>query len=129
MFSFVFCLLLTSEMLGFTLSRQSFDESNKNSEFLRIHQITDRNELMPDLYFIGMSKCGTSTMARLLTMHPLIVGVGNHKTMWGESRFFQERSMDLSAMATIQTDRALKYLKKSKNTTLIDDILRLVHVE
>lgn len=83
----------------------------------------DRNKLMPNLFFFGVSKCGTSTTARLLTEHPLVTAVGGKaKNVWAESTLMQQRS-PLKGLVTVQTDRVAQNLR-SKNDSTISEILR-----
>ena len=54
------------------------------------HSFND-NILTPNLFFVGVSKCGTTSMARILTQHPLIVAVGNKDGgIAGESHIYDK---------------------------------------
>ena len=79
---------------------------------------------MPSLYFIGVSKCGTSTMARLLTEHPLVTGVGNQTDPWGESRLLQIPYLNAKRIATLQTDRVAQNLRSVSSDDLRTENIR-----
>jgi hypothetical protein len=69
--------------------------------------------LSPNLYFVGFSKCGTTSMARLLVDHPLVVDVGDESYHPGsESHIFDHNSPN--KFNEIQTQRLTERLKTKK---------------
>jgi hypothetical protein len=77
-------------------------DSSKNSSFLS-----------PNLYFVGFSKCGTTSMARLLVDHPLVVDVGDESYHPGsESHIFDH--FGRSEFNSIQTERLQGRLKSKQ---------------
>jgi hypothetical protein len=66
--------------------------------------------ISPNLYFVGFSKCGTTSMVRLLVDHPLLVDVGDESYHPGsESHIFDHYPR--SKVNSIQTERLKERLK------------------
>lgn len=88
----------------------------------------NRSQLMPNFYFFGVSKCGTSTMAEVLTEHPLITAVGSDNSVSAEAHaHIPDRQMffprGLKRSIDIKTNRVAAHLN-STNDSLIEDILK-----
>lgn len=78
--------------------------------------------LYPNLYFIGVSKCGTTSVANILTQHPLVVGVGRGDAMAGESHLFDKcTAEETNARQTILLRNNLQ--KKNSEKILKNGIL------
>lgn len=103
--------------------------NNDNKVYLNEHLgSVNRNQLLPNFFFFGVSKCGTSTMAKLLTEHPLITAVGSDKGVDNEvgTKFFGNKKFtkeEILRINHIKTDRVAKHLQ-SINDTLITEILK-----
>lgn len=89
--------------------------------------IVERSQLMPNFFLIGVSKCATSTMAELLTKHPLITAVGGETNVGGETHLLNQQrfrpGQNENIMNTLRTDSAAKHLKLNDNY-LISEIFK-----
>jgi hypothetical protein len=105
------------------VNSQSTNEIILNERLGRI----DKSRLMPNFFFIGVSKCATSTMAELLTEHPLITAVGNKNLVATESHVLNQKRFqpgrNENIMNNLRAERVAKHLN-SKNDSLIIEILR-----
>ena len=75
----------------------------------------------PNLYFIGVSKGGTSSMIHIINQHPLIVGVGNSGSggAAGESHIMARNSIEsIDAIKKVEAQRLQIHLQK-KNATAV----------
>lgn len=75
--------------------------------------------ISPNLYFVGFSKCGTTSMARLLVEHPLLVDVGDESYHPGSESHIIDHRTDYNVINNIQTERILGRLKSKKYSNQI----------
>jgi hypothetical protein len=82
--------------------------------------------ISPNLYFVGFSKCGTTSMIRLLVDHPLVVDVGDESYNPGsESHIFDH--FPHNKFNSIQSERLRQRLKTKPLAKEIIDHGVIVH--
>ena len=127
MFHVLTCVFLMSTLGQAYILKTKNHEAPVNDNEVQLNErlgSVDRNQLMPNLYFFGVSKCGTSTMAKMLTDHPLVTAVGTENNVAGESAMMSKFPANkLDQINQVQTNRVAKHLQ-SKNDTIITNILR-----
>lgn len=82
-----------------------------------VDQISDQ-ALTPNLYFVGISKCGTTSLSRILNKHPLVVGVGNEDGgVFGESHIY-DRGGGVDSAIKLQAERLRNQLRRKSEAEI-----------
>jgi hypothetical protein len=125
MFWFTLLIISTSSVFGIINKNNIHDETKE--VFFNPHLgSVGRSQLMPNFFFFGVSKCGTSTMAELLTEHPLFTAVGTEVNVAYEANSLNKKFsiQDLKHIHMMRTNRVAKHLLSTNNDSLITEILK-----
>jgi hypothetical protein len=87
-----------------------------------VDRITDK-ALTPNLFFVGISKCGTTSLSRILNKHPLVVGVGNEDGgVFGESHIYDKVGQvgGVDEAVKLQAERLRNQLRRKSDAEIIN---------
>jgi hypothetical protein len=112
---YIYVLQLLIVSLPVTEAGHSMAESYPKKELKKI--LRNASYTSPNLYFIGVSKGGTTSMIHILTQHPLVVGVGNSAAgnSAGESHIMNMKGFDSIDQIKQEETIRLQHNLKNKN--------------